>query len=77
VPPLKAPDGPPHDLGQFYIVIDPSAYSGGGFHERVVRLADELAQQPGARLPGRNRRPMTDVEVPVELWNLVSSLAAP
>ena len=26
VPPLKAPEGPPHDLGQFYIVIDPGAY---------------------------------------------------
>ncbi len=27
VPPLKTPEGPPHDLGQFYVVIDPSGYT--------------------------------------------------
>ncbi len=75
VPPLKAPEGEPHDLGQFYIVIDPGAYSGDGFYERLAALASEVEQQPGARLPGRGRQPASEVEVPDELWNLMEKLA--
>ena len=35
VKPLKAPEGPPHDLGQFYLLIDPGfsdAFAGAGSH---------------------------------------------
>ena len=52
VEPLKATEGQPHDLGQFYVVIDPDSYAGDGFHARVEALAAAVAEQPGARLPG-------------------------
>ena len=75
VPPLKAAEGPPHDLGQFYLVIDPAAYDGGGFARVVEGLAESVAAQPGARLPGRGRTPASEVEVPDDLWALMISLA--
>lgn len=75
VPPLKAPDGPPHDLGQFYIVIDPQAYAGDGFYERLSGLAASVAAQPGARLPGANRPAVDAVELEDDVWALTRSLA--
>ena len=76
VPPLKAPDGPPHDLGQFYVVVDPTSYSGAGFHERILALGESIVGQPGARLPGADRVPMDPVEVEDDVWKLVLGLAA-
>ncbi|MBI1416370.1 MAG: Ldh family oxidoreductase [Limimaricola sp.] len=71
---LKLPDGPPHDLGQFYILIDPGAHS-DAFAARFARLAEAVAAQEGARIPGAARQAMTEVEVPDALWALVSGLA--
>ena len=71
---LKVPQGKPHDLGQFYILMDPGTYH-DGFGERFARLAAAVAEQEGARLPGENRREMTEVDVPDRLWALVSDLA--
>lgn len=48
---LKVPEGPPHDLGQFYFVIDPTVHD-DGFHTRIAALAEAIDQQEGARLPG-------------------------
>ena len=48
---LKVPEGPPHDLGQFYFVIDPNVHD-DGFHSRIAALADAISAQEGARLPG-------------------------
>ena len=76
VPPLKAPDGPPHDLGQFYVVVDPTSYSGAGFHERILALGESIVGQPGARLPGADRVPTDPVEVEDDVWKLVLGLAA-
>jgi len=53
VKPLLVPEGPPHDLGQFYIIIDPSASN--DFFTRIQTLADAIAQDEGARMPGRNK----------------------
>ncbi len=53
VQPLKAPEGPPHDLGQFYILIDPG--SADAFADRIKDLAEAVARDPGARMPGQNR----------------------
>ena len=73
VPPLKAPEGPPHDLGQFYIVIDPGAYD-ENFIQRLEQLAEVIESQPGARLPGRSRSIPNQVEVDSNLWTLVEGL---
>lgn len=48
---LKLPDGSPHDLGQFYLVIDPNVHN-DGFHDRISQLATAIEAQEGARLPG-------------------------
>ncbi len=74
VPPLKAPEGPPHDLGQFYIVIDPAAYSDAGFYDHLAQLAASIADQPGTRLPGQNRREAESVEVEDHIWQAVQQL---
>ena len=75
VPPLKAPTGDPHDLGQFYIVIDPGAYSDAGFYDHLASLAGSLAEQPGARLPGEHAATQDPVEIEDDVWALVASLA--
>ncbi len=73
VEPLKAPEGSPHDLGQFYILIDPG--TSDDFAARFSRLAEAVAAEEGARLPGASRRAAEQVDVPDELWNLVQTLA--
>ncbi|MGI9609739.1 MAG: Ldh family oxidoreductase [Acidimicrobiia bacterium] len=75
VPPLKAPDGPPHDLGQFYFVIDPSAYSGDGFYDHLVALAESVAADEGTRLPGSTRAAVDEVELESSVWDLTLRLA--
>ena len=75
VPPLKTPEGPPHDLGQFYVVVDPDGYSGADFHERLRSLGESIASQPGARLPGAGKSPSDPVEVEDELWARILELS--
>lgn len=74
--PLKAPEGPHHDIGQFYLVIDPAAYGGEVFNERIAALAAAVEQQPGARLPGRNRPTPDAVELDPAVWTRALELAA-
>ena len=74
VPPLKTRDGEPHDLGQYYVVIDPAAHD-DGFAEQLVALAETVAEDPGARLPGAGRPVRDAVDVPDELWALITGLA--
>ncbi len=73
VKPLKAPDGPPHDLGQFYILIDPAASD--VFADRLARIAEAVANEEGARLPGAARKVAETVQVPDALWQQVQELA--
>lgn len=73
VKPLKAPEGAPHDLGQYYLLIDPSVSS--GFGDKVQALADHIAQDEGARMPGRHKVVMDPVEVGAETWALIQRLA--
>ena len=72
---LKLPDGPPHGLGQFYILMDPATY-GDNFVDRFARVADAVAEQDGARIPGANRTAMDVIDVPDALWTQTLALAA-
>jgi len=72
---LKLPDGKPHGLGQFYILIDPTTH-GDHFADRFARMAEAVAAQDGARIPGADRKVMTEIDVPDALWTLVTGLAA-
>lgn len=73
---LKVPDGPPHDLGQFYFVVDPGVHSRSGFWESIDRLAQAVEAQPGTRLPGTMRTYREEVEIDADLWALVQNLAS-
>jgi len=72
---LKLPDGPPHDLGQFYFLLDPTAISGDAFWGRLKRMTDAINAQDNARLPGANRQLPDIVEVDSTLWELAQSLS--
>ncbi|AJY45053.1 sulfolactate dehydrogenase [Martelella endophytica] len=45
--------GPPPELGQTIIVIDPRATGGSGVAARLSLLAETIARDPGTRLPGK------------------------
>ena len=68
---LKLPDGKPHDLGQFYILMEP----GADFAARLNRVAEAVAAQDGARIPGQNRSPMGEIDVPDALWTASRALS--
>lgn len=70
---LKLPDGPPHGLGQFYMLMDPGTY-GDSFYDRFARVAEAVAEQPGARLPGAVRAEAGEVQVADALWETLSAL---
>jgi len=71
---LKLPDGAPHGLGQFYILMDPATY-GDNFADRFARVADAVASQDGGRIPGASRTAMEVIDVPDALWIQVQGLA--
>jgi (2R)-3-sulfolactate dehydrogenase (NADP+) len=66
IAPLKAPEGAPHDIGDFYLLMDPAM--SGVFHDRLARVAEAIAQDEGARMPGSQRVPAETVEVEDALW---------
>ncbi len=74
VTPLKAPEGDPHDLGHSFLLIDPGIRP--DFHAMVNGLAAAVAQDAGARMPGRGKTPHTAVDVPDALWEATLALAA-
>lgn len=74
VKPLKAPEGTPHDLGQYYLLIDPTVST--DFGDKMQALADHVAQDEGARMPGQNKKAMDPVEVGAETWAMITALAA-
>ena len=73
VAPLKARDGEPHNLGQFYIIIDPT--SGASFYNRLEELTAVISSEDGTRMPGQYTVPQTEVDVPDDLWNLAIGLS--
>ena len=48
-------DGPPPRIAQTFVVIDPDAFGGEHFLDRVEALVAEVDAQPGTRLPGDRR----------------------
>ncbi|AXI47453.1 lactate dehydrogenase [Sulfitobacter sp. SK012] len=74
VKPLKAPEGAPHDLGQYYLLIDPS--TAPDFGAQMAALAENVAQDEGARMPGQHRSLADPVNVPDALWSQMTELAS-
>lgn len=72
--PLKAIDGPPHGLGQFFFLLDPTTYSGEGFFDNLEALSAAVAEQENARLPGPTTI-LDDIELDSALWDKVNTLA--
>ena len=71
---LKLPDGPPHRLGQMYLVMDTGTFT-DQFGARFARLAQAVAEDEGARLPGQGRVAADAVDVPDALWAASRTLA--
>ena len=73
VKPLKAPDGPPHDLGQYYLLIDPGVSD--VFDSRMADLAYAVAKDPGARMPGQGRIAAAPASLDPTAWARARTLA--
>lgn len=72
---LKAPEGAPHDLGQFYFLLDPEVFAGADFWVRLARVADAVGEQEGARLPGSKRVLPDEVSIEAAVWDKTVVLA--
>jgi (2R)-3-sulfolactate dehydrogenase (NADP+) len=73
VEPLKAPEGRPHDLGQYYLLLDPS--TSPVFYERLHGLLGAVAAQEGCRVPGQDKREEDPVVIEDALWANIVQLA--
>ena len=49
-------EGGPPGTGQFFIALDPVAFGGGDFRDRVEGLFSVTVRDPGVQLPGDKRR---------------------
>ena len=52
---FMANDGKPIGCGQFFIALEPKAFSGGAFTRQIAALARSITSQKGARLPNARR----------------------
>ena len=73
VKPLKALEGPPHDLGQYYLLMDPGV--SGEFFERLQQVDEAVALDKGTRMPGQGKREQDPVELDHAIWEQTLSLA--
>jgi len=74
VNPLKAPEGAPHDLGQFYLLIDPSTSS--EFTGRLAQVMAGVALDEGARMPGQGKEEQDPVQLEEPVWAQLQQLAS-
>lgn len=72
---LKVPEGAPHNLGQFYFLIDPTTFSGSTFWDRLARVSDAVSEQEGARLPGTGKTEPNEVDIDSKVWAQTLELA--
>lgn len=73
VAPLKAPEGPPHDLGQYYVLIDPACSP--DFFDRLSQIAEGVALDEGARMPGQKKVEQDPVALEPAVWAQTLALA--
>jgi len=73
VKPLKALEGPPHDLGQYYLLMDPGV--SGEFFKRLQQVDGAVALDKGARMPGQGKHEEDPVELEDTVWELTLTLA--
>lgn len=73
VKPLKAPEGPPHDLGQYYVLMDPAL--SGAFFDRLGQVAGGVGQDAGARMPGQGKQEQDPVTLEAAVWDQTRTLA--
>ena len=59
--PFSGTSGGPPKTGQFFIALDPQAFSGGSFADQVESLCRAITEQSGAQLPGQKRAAHRDV----------------
>lgn len=72
---LKETQGPPHSLGIFCLLLDPTAMAQGNFWSKLDRLKEAVASEPGTRLPGTRIRREEHVAVKTVLWERAQFLA--
>ncbi|WGW03707.1 Ldh family oxidoreductase [Tropicibacter oceani] len=70
--PLKAPEGAPHDLGQYFVLIHPGE---SGFFDKVAQLAAFVAEDEGCRMPGQGKSVALRAAVPQPLLDQLHDLA--
>ena len=73
VMPLKAPDGPSHDLGQYFLLIDPS--NAPEFFNRLQNVAEGVALDEDARMPGQDKAELDPVPLEKAVWEQTVALA--
>ncbi len=73
VKPLKAPEGPPHDLGQYYLLMDPDV--SGAFFDRLKQVEEGVALDQGARIPGQGKQENDPVSLEDAVWQQTRRLA--
>ena len=73
VKPLKAPDGSPHDLGQYYLIMDPG--TSPAFFDRLEQVAAGVALDEGARMPGQGKAASDPVTLEEAVWTQAQELA--
>ncbi|MGB0411437.1 MAG: Ldh family oxidoreductase [Pikeienuella sp.] len=73
VKPLKAPEGPPHDLGQYYMLMDPG--TSPAFFDRLQQVAEGVALDEDARMPGQGKVGQDPVQIEDAVWAQTLGLA--
>jgi (2R)-3-sulfolactate dehydrogenase (NADP+) len=53
--PFSGTAGGPPNTGQCFVAIDPAAFSGSAFSQKVTEIMQAITEQEGARLPGSRR----------------------
>lgn len=71
---LKLPEGKPHDLGQCYIILDPSTH-GNFFFDRIEKIITAVSEQEGTRLPGSNFVMPKTVKIEKKIFDQLSKLS--
>ena len=73
VQPLKATNGEPHNLGQYYILIDPN--NSNSFELFLKDLKASVSKDVGTRLPGQGKVAAKEVEVPDDFLAMLEKLS--